>query len=328
MDLELESAVGAIGDEHGIVEIARGLAVDGDDGQIAEVAAAIYFGWVDVGNGAGFGEDFFREDAGELMLTDHHFDVDAEVIGIAEDFDDATDGRSRGSRPAGDLNVDNEAFEVVIVCGCCRFASDDAMRSFHSLFSGYFLAAGDDDVLRHAIVKWNEPVARFAIGSGVVKDADDSRIATLEDAGDASETATVGAGRGEFDEDFIALHGAVDLIGRDKDVIVFCCSLTRIGADETVAVAMEIETAGEQVVAGCAGGLPRNGPMLTISFDEVAARRDASQLLKEQTALTPAAQTDFADELLIAGFASGGTGNMRQQFAVVHRSRVEQPGDS
>ena len=38
VDLELVAAVGAIGDENGVVEVAGGLAVDGDDGQLAKVA--------------------------------------------------------------------------------------------------------------------------------------------------------------------------------------------------------------------------------------------------------------------------------------------------
>ena len=43
MDLEFETAVGAVSDEDRIVEVARGFAVDGDDGKAAEVAPPIGF---------------------------------------------------------------------------------------------------------------------------------------------------------------------------------------------------------------------------------------------------------------------------------------------
>ena len=66
-------------------------------------------------DGAGFGEDVVGKDARKLMLADHHLDIDAEVVGVAEHFDDAADGRARGRGPAGDFDIDDEAFEIVVV---------------------------------------------------------------------------------------------------------------------------------------------------------------------------------------------------------------------
>src|SRR3954447_340282 len=48
MDLQREMAIGPLFDPDGIVEIARGLAVDGDNIQMAEVAAPTELGWIDV----------------------------------------------------------------------------------------------------------------------------------------------------------------------------------------------------------------------------------------------------------------------------------------
>ena len=97
-----------------------------------------------------------------------------------------------------------------------------------------------------------------------------------KDAGDAAEAAAICAGWCEFDEDFIALHGAVNLVGWNKYVVIFSGALAGIGANEAVAVAMEIEAASEKVVPGCARFLLGNCPMFAIAFDEVATRGDAS----------------------------------------------------
>ena len=100
----------------GVVEVAGGLAVDGDDREAAEVVA---YGELFVGEGGdgvgggvgGFGEDVGGEDIGQLVLADDDLDVDAEVVGVAEDLEDAAAGRLRERREVGDLDVDGEAFE-------------------------------------------------------------------------------------------------------------------------------------------------------------------------------------------------------------------------
>ena len=65
-----------------------------------------------MGDLARFGEHGFGKDARQLMLADHHLHVDAEVVGRAEDFNDAADGRARGRGPTGDLDIDDEAVKV------------------------------------------------------------------------------------------------------------------------------------------------------------------------------------------------------------------------
>ncbi len=57
------------------------------------------------------------------MLADHHLDIDAEIVGRAEDFDDTADGRLDGRGPAGDLDIDDQAFEIVVVAGALRLRS-------------------------------------------------------------------------------------------------------------------------------------------------------------------------------------------------------------
>jgi hypothetical protein len=112
VDLELVAAVGILRDEDGVVEVLGGFAVDGDDGEVAEVAALGDGFGVEMGDFAGLGEDLFGEDVREMVLADHHLDVDAEGFGVAEDFDDAAASGAVFAGEVGDFDVDDEAFEV------------------------------------------------------------------------------------------------------------------------------------------------------------------------------------------------------------------------
>ena len=66
---------------------------------------------------------FGGKDVGEVVLADDDFDVDAEVVGVAEDFEDAAAGGAAGGGEVGDLDVDGEAFEGAADARssrCCR----------------------------------------------------------------------------------------------------------------------------------------------------------------------------------------------------------------
>jgi hypothetical protein len=63
--------------------------------------------------------------------------------------------------------------------------------------------------------------------------------------------------------------------------------------------------------------------MLAIELDKLAAEGEAGQLLKEKPALATAAQTQFADQLLVSGLASGRGGDARDKFAIGHMPRLE-----
>ena len=92
------------------------------------------------------------------------------------------------------------------------------------------------------------PVVGAAVRARVVEDADDGGVAAGEDAGYSAGAAAVAAAWGFVDEDFVALHGAVDLVGRDEEV-VFAVGAA-VGADEGVAVAVQVDASGDEVVAG------------------------------------------------------------------------------
>ncbi len=87
-------------------------AADGDDGQRAEVFTVYDLSRIEMGNAAGFGKDVVGKDARELMLANHHLDVDTKIIVSPEDFNHAAYGWARGRGPTGDLDIDDEAVHV------------------------------------------------------------------------------------------------------------------------------------------------------------------------------------------------------------------------
>ena len=114
VDLQLEVAVVEAADGDGIVEVARGFAVDGDDGEIAEVASGAGFGRVDDGlNRLCCGQDFWRKAVRQMEFANDDFDVYAEVVLVAEDLDDFATGILSGAGPVGDFDVDYYVFKVV-----------------------------------------------------------------------------------------------------------------------------------------------------------------------------------------------------------------------
>ena len=89
---------------------------------------------------------------------------------------------------------------------------------------------------------------------------------------------------------------------------------------------MQIEAAGGEIVAAAA---PRslaagNAPVLAVELGEFAAHGQAGELLQQQTPLAAAAQAQLAHKLLVSGFAAGGAGDPRHQFAIRHESRLGQ----
>ena len=80
MNLKLVAAFSVLADQDGVVEVAGGLSVDGDDGKRAKVSPAGGDVLVEVRDAAAFGQYCFRKDARELMLANHHFHVDAKII--------------------------------------------------------------------------------------------------------------------------------------------------------------------------------------------------------------------------------------------------------
>src|ERR1017187_904087 len=110
VDLQFIVAVFELADVDGVVEIARGFAIDGDDGKLAVVAAVAQcvggnHGFYAGLDGLGFFDYFGREAMGQVKLADHDLDVDSEVVFFAEKFDHAAARFLRGAWPVGDFHV-------------------------------------------------------------------------------------------------------------------------------------------------------------------------------------------------------------------------------
>jgi hypothetical protein len=93
VDTDLHVAIGKFAEGDGVVEIAGGVGVDGDD----EVATKIFpsdraIGKFDGGKRFGLGESFGRESGGEIEFPDNGKDIDAWIGGSAEPFDEEAFG--------------------------------------------------------------------------------------------------------------------------------------------------------------------------------------------------------------------------------------------
>src|SRR5712692_8179459 len=114
VNLQVPTAVGAMFDVNGVVEIARGFAVDGDDRQVAEIFTAGALGFADgLRATLGFVKNFGGENVREMMLANDDLGVDAEVARAAENFDDAAGRRCAAVWIAEQLDVDDGAVEFV-----------------------------------------------------------------------------------------------------------------------------------------------------------------------------------------------------------------------
>ena len=93
VDIQGVVAVGEAVHPYGVVEITGGYAIDGDDVERAEIlAAGELVGANDVREALGLFQDFRGKFMGDMMLADDDLDVHAEIVRMAQDFDDAADG--------------------------------------------------------------------------------------------------------------------------------------------------------------------------------------------------------------------------------------------
>ena len=271
-------------------------------------------------HGAGLCQDFFRKNPRQLVLADHHFHVHAEVVGRAQHLDHAAHRRLRGRGPAGNLHIDDQAFQAFaahrILESRDGFGSQHAIRRFSFAHWRNFLPLGNQNRLCHAVVEGNDEVASSPARARIMKNADDGGVVPLDHADNAAKAAAIGLGRLHIDQHLVALHRAVDLVGRNKNVFAharngrlpaeFAGRLARVGTDKTVAVAMQIEPPGGQIVARAAcGSAAGDGPVFPVHLGQRATRRHARQLLQQQTPLAAAAEREFAHQLLVSGFAAG-----------------------
>ncbi len=241
VDLQVPTAVSAMLNVNGVVEIARAFAVDGDDGQVAEIFTAGALGLADgLRATLGFVKNVGGEDMREMVLANDDLGVDAEFTRTAENFDDAASRRCASVWIAEQLDVDDGAVEFVEArdapgsnAGFIRAAEAELFPEARR----QFVPARDFNFVLDANVVRKDDVCAGTIA----KQTDDGRVSTVEDpqnaafralsAGDAAQTLNLC-------ENVVAVHGVLDGVGRNEDVAVEL-GYGRIGHDEAVTVVVK-----------------------------------------------------------------------------------------
>ncbi len=230
VDTDLHVAVGEFAEGDGVVEIAGGVGVDGDD----EVATKIFpsdraIGEFDRGKGFGLGEGFGRESCGEIEFPDDGEDVDAWIGGAAEAFDEEAFGVSSAIFPVDQFGDDFVAGFGLRRAFRARGRNVDIMEQAGVVGdddeeAGCFLESADD----HGGAAFEDAVdtaagafrlrraAATGGGSGPAIDAGDDEVAveggTCVFRGDVKVGGTVG--RNDEGKAFcVELDGACDEVG-------------------------------------------------------------------------------------------------------------------
>jgi hypothetical protein len=228
----------------GVVEIARGFTVDGDDGKIAEIAAAGEIGFRNfLRRGAGGGENFVGEEVRQMMFANDDFDVHADFAGAAENFGDPPGRGDAAFRKARELDV----YDGTVKLGKTQaaiwrgfFSSCDAQ--FLAQFGRQLLARGNRHFVEDARV-----VRQHVITLGTVsKQADDRGMFALDDLDDAAFGATVGAAALDACQDAIAVHGVVESIAADEEIAIDFWNRL-IGDKKAIAVSVRDDSSGDEI---------------------------------------------------------------------------------
>ena len=147
--------------------------------------------------------------------------------------------------------------------------------------------------------------------AGIGEDADHGRVPAGQHARHPAAAPGLaihaGAAGGRlFDQHLVTLHGAVQLSGRNEEIVL--SRRRAVGPHKAEAVPMQIEPACDQPVAchallrlpRCRRVRPhagrlfrssmRQSPLFRLQLHQLAPQRDARQLLQQQTPLAPTAQ--------------------------------------
>jgi hypothetical protein len=233
VDTDLHVAVGKFAKGDGIVKIASGIGIDGDD----EVAAEIFpsgraIGKFNGGKGFGLGEGFGREGGGEIKFPDDGEDVDAWIGGAAEAFYEEAFGVGSAIFPVDQFSDD-------LVAGFC--------------LRGAVCARGwDVEIVEKAgVVRDDDEEA-----GSFLESADDHGGAAFEDAVDTAagavgirRSAATGGGSGpaiDAGNDEVAVEGGACIFGGDVKVG------RSVGRnDEGKAFRVELDGACDEVGIAC-----------------------------------------------------------------------------
>ena len=230
MDTDLHVAVGKFAEGDGVVEIAGGVGVDGDDEFAAEIfPSGRAVGEFDGGKGFGLGEGFGRESGGEIEFPDDGKDIDAWIGGAAESFDEEAFGVRLPIFPVDQFGDDLVAgfghwgafcswggnIKVVEKAGVVG-DDDKEAGGFLESADDHGGAAFEDTVDTAAGAVWFGRAAATGGGSSSAIDAGDDEVAvegcTCVFGGDVKVRGSVG-GNDEGEAFCVELDGACDEVG-------------------------------------------------------------------------------------------------------------------
>lgn len=234
VNADFDVALGQFAEGDGIIEIAGGIGVDGDD----KVAPQIFSADGAVGEfngreGFGFGQSFGGKGGGEIKFANDGEDIDPGVGGAAEAFDEETFGVGAAIFPV-------DQFRDHFVAGL-------------SLGGAIGARGGNVEVVEEARVIWNDNKE----AGGFLESADDQGGAAFENAEDAAAeavgfggAAAAGGGSGpsiDAGDDEVAVEGGAGIFRGDVKIG------RAIGRNnKSEAFGMELNGAGDEV--GIAGG--------------------------------------------------------------------------
>src|ERR1700733_8711396 len=244
MYLKLEVPIGQRGHADGVVEIARGFAVNGDDGELAEIAASREFGFCDfLFFVSGFNQNFFGENMRQVMLANDDFDIHADFTRASENFQDASDGRETTFGVALDFHVHDSAIEFRKTQAAAR--ERRALRNraqFLAQSRRQLVAGGNQDFVQDARVIRKNHVSLRA----VAKEADQRGVLAFDNLHHAAFGAAVRAAAFDASENAVAIHGVAEIVASDEKIAVDS-SDRRIGDEKGVAFAMRNNSAGNKI---------------------------------------------------------------------------------
>src|SRR5579863_4242424 len=224
-----------------VVEIARRLAVNCDDGKIAEIAAGaqIRTGHL-LRRGVRFGKRSIREHMRQMMLPDNNFDVHANLTGASQDFDDASGGREATLRITGKLHIYDSAVEL---------RQPHATRGHVFARPGaYFLAQDRSELFARGARYFmkNASVVRLNMIAlrAVAEDADNRGILAFNDLDDAAFRAAVRTTPLDARKDVIPVHRVVECVAANEEVAIHTWNRL-VGHQKGVTIAMGNDSAGD-----------------------------------------------------------------------------------
>ena len=313
MYLQREVPVGQAVYQHGVIEIARGFAIDSDDGQVTKIAAARQVRLRDgLRNAPRFLDHLRWKTVGDVVLADHDLHIHTEFIGGAQHFDHASGRAIAVVAVIQNVHVDNQAIQI-------GRAGDDTFFHANPVYcrmrgrNGH--VGGDRNPVLHALVVGNHEQALPCDA----KFANDAGMGALQNLPDCAFGLAIGPGPRHVPDGAVAVHQAARAVAGNEDVALNARNRV-IGNQKAVAIAVNAETPGNEFAA-----IARRGVLTGFDFDQLAFFHQPLQgVFQHGALLAPHAQ--FAKEMFQAGPAMRQTVDMLKDHGVGHLTIIGYTG--